>query len=388
MRMRRTVLLLASVALAVLLASGAAWALPAETPDDTPMVNGPVRAVEQVGASVWVGGNFSEVRRRDGSLVDRVDGAAVFDSATGEYVDGVAPDLGGDVMDMAVYGTNVVIAGSFPGPSSTKKNLVAVDGATGAVVGWHDAPKLKSVLAAPGLGRVYGGGVSLSAFDFATGKRLWTRARTTVDPSLRTHAVSAAHRDLELDGSTIWSACVCDAVDGNPAKALVKLSAEGVHDPYWSPAGAGPSAFGISVVQYGGALYLGAGGSDFLAAHYKADGKRQWVRDTSGSAQVVEIADGQLVVGGHFWEVADGGGDRCGFRSSNNAATLDPYGECQTRKGLAAYTFGGVLDPWNPKAQGGEEVWALHADGTRLHVGGDFRQLNDTDQTYYARLSS
>ncbi len=215
--MRRTGLLLASVAIAVLVASGVALALPSETPDETPVLDGPVRAFAKVGTNVWVGGNFSEVRRRDGSLVDRVDGAAVFDSATGEYVDGVAPSLGGDVMDMAVYGTNVVIAGSFPGPSSTKKNLVAVDGATGAVVGWHDAPKLKSVLAAPGLGRVYGGGVSLSAFDFATGKKLWTRARTTVDPSLRTHSVSAAHRDLELDGSTIWSACACDAVDGNPA---------------------------------------------------------------------------------------------------------------------------------------------------------------------------
>ena len=39
----------------------------------------------------------------------------------------------------------------------------------------------------------------------------------------------ACYRDLELDadGQTIWAACVCDAVNGNPAKALVKLGHRG-----------------------------------------------------------------------------------------------------------------------------------------------------------------
>ena len=53
--MRRTVLLLVSVALAMLLASGTAFALPSETPDDTPMLNGPARTFAQVGTDVWVG---------------------------------------------------------------------------------------------------------------------------------------------------------------------------------------------------------------------------------------------------------------------------------------------------------------------------------------------
>jgi hypothetical protein len=92
------------------------------------------------------------------------------------------------------------------------------------------APPLKSVLAAPDLGRVYGGRDSLSAFEFATGKRLWTKAKTTVDPSLRTRD-NKAYRDLELDGKTIWAACVCDAVNGKSAKALVKLSTEGSMTP-------------------------------------------------------------------------------------------------------------------------------------------------------------
>jgi hypothetical protein len=285
----------------------------------------------------------------------------------------------------------VVVGGNFPGPTSSQKNLVALDGTTGAVVRWYNSPVLESVLAAPGLGRVYGGGVSLSAFEFATGKRLWTRAKTTVDPNLRSHALGAGYRDLELDGSTIWAACACDTVEGKPAKSLVKLSTEGAHAASWATQ-AGTASYGISLAQTGGTLYLAAGGSDFLAAYPKANnGKRAWLRDTSGSAQVVEVMEGQLVVGGHFWEVADQASDDCGHRSSNNAATLDPKDQCQTRHGLAAYSFSGTLDPnWSPMLAGQYNLaWALLPDATtgRLYVGGEFLTVNGVKQNYYARLS-
>src|SRR5918999_4001938 len=207
-----------------------ALALPSEVPDDTPMVDGRVRAIEQVGTNIWVGGRFTKVKKRDGTVLANVANVAVFDSQTEQYKP-IAPSLGGtgaEVWDMMVYGTgpdaDVLIAGKFSGPSSTKKNLVLVDGTTGKVIRWYNnSPTLKSVLAAPGLGRVYGGGVSLSAFEFSTGKKLWTTAKTTVDPTIRIHDSSPAYRDLELDGKTIWAACICDAVDGKPAKALVKL---------------------------------------------------------------------------------------------------------------------------------------------------------------------
>ena len=77
-----------------------------------------------------------------------------------------------------------------------------------------------------------------------------------------------------------------------PAKALVKLSTEGVHNASWV-ADAGEGAFGISVVNAKGVLYLGTWGSDYLAEFSKKSGKRSWVRDTSGSAQAVAVLDRQ-----------------------------------------------------------------------------------------------
>ena len=108
-------------------------------------------------------------------------------------------------------------------------------------------------------------GVSLSAFDFATGKKLWTKAKTTVDPTIRTHDSSPAYRDLELDanGETIWAACICDAVNAARPRPWVKLDIEGNHDASWlTEAGKGRSAnrwlttMGSSISRQGAATLV------------------------------------------------------------------------------------------------------------------------------------
>ena len=212
----------------------------------------------------------------------------------------------------------VLIAGKFPGPSSDRRNLVLVDSGTGKVLRWYDSPSLKSVLPAPNLaapgggGRVYAGGVSLTAFDFATGDQLWSRSRTKIDPDIRGRQTVPGYRDLLLDGQTIWAACACDAVEGERAKAMVKLGTDGRHYSSWVTE-AGKGSVGQAVLQYNNKLYLGAGGSDFVAQYGKSNGgKRGWVRDTSGSTQTLAAMDNKLVVGGHFFYVGDQGGDRCG----------------------------------------------------------------------------
>jgi hypothetical protein len=107
------------------------------------------------------------------------------------------------------------------------------------------------------------------------------------------------------------------------------------------------------------------------------------------------------VIGGHFWEVADGLSDepvdmvdKCGHGRSgdvdqNGIPTLDPNNKCETRKGIASYSPSGVLDSnWSPTYAGKYSlVWALHVDEGRLHTGGEFLTVNGVTQNYYARLS-
>src|SRR5215217_4640183 len=234
--MRRIVLLLLSTAVALLIASGFVLALPSERSDKTPMVNGTVRAIEQVGTNVWLGGKFTQVKGHRGTMVANVSNLAVFDSKTNKFKN-IAPELGGtdsEVWDMTLYGEHVLIAGNFTGTSSIQKNLVLVKGAgpnAGQVIQWYNSPSLKSALAAPAVGSVYGGGESLTAFE-RSGKKLWTKAKTTVNTNLYPDAPSPSYRDLELDadGETIWAACACDTVGGKAAKALVKFDLQGNHD--------------------------------------------------------------------------------------------------------------------------------------------------------------
>ena len=104
--MKMTVLLLLSTAVALLLASGAVLALPSERPDDTPMVDGRVRAIEQVGTNVWLGGRISQVKVRDGEVLGRAGDLAVLDSRTDSYKP-IAPDLGSpgaEVWNIEAYG--------------------------------------------------------------------------------------------------------------------------------------------------------------------------------------------------------------------------------------------------------------------------------------------
>jgi hypothetical protein len=91
---RRTVLSLLSTVVALLFAAGTVLALPAEKADKTQMVNGTVRAIEQVGTNIWLGGKFTQVKQRNGTVVANVSNLAVFDSKTKQYKN-ITPKLGG-----------------------------------------------------------------------------------------------------------------------------------------------------------------------------------------------------------------------------------------------------------------------------------------------------
>ena len=116
-----------------------------------------------------------------------------------------------------------------------------------------------------------------------------------------------------------------------------------------------------------------------------AGGNRSWVRDTTGSAQAVTVMGEQLVVGGHFWEVADHLNDDCGHRLGGQR----PQRRVPDQKGHSRLLVRGRLDPdWDPSYAGKYSlVWALHVEGARLHTGGEFLTVNGVTQNYYARFS-
>jgi hypothetical protein len=419
--------ILTSLALAVVLATAlpAVASLPAESPADTHQVNGPrVRSVAVVGDNVWIGGRFTQVQAPNGSNVDAVDNLAVLDRVTGAPSTTASPlALAGvtnaEVWKLETDGTTVYASGKFKLVSGGKNyvNLLAFDGSDGSLISSFQpktVPVAQSVVAGGGL--VYAGGKKLVAYDAATGAAAsgFVTSTITTDSTFRPgHNTPPQHRDLQLIDGFLYSACQCDALTQQTRQRLVKAlvrfdPATGIHDESFSPEGlgfleeeAGVGATGISLAWDGSDLYLGAGGSDFVARYspeltYQVSdgvyryGQQDWKRDTSGSAQAVAVSGTDLLVGGHFVEVANEQGDACGFKSSD-PRTLDPNDECVTRNRLMSYTMEGELQDWNPSVTGKYNgVWSivLEDTSTSVHIGGEFTKVKNVPQTHYARLDA
>lgn len=388
-------------------ASPAVASIPSDVPADTHQVNGRVRSVAVVGDHVWMGGVFTEVQTGKNAKVEDVTNLAVLHRQTGAPVAATPLALGGisgaQVWKLAAYGSTVYAAGKFSlaADGKTYSNLLAFDATTGALIpGFRPTGVGVSTAVAVTDGVVFAGGSKLDAVDASTGASLPGFATSTIatDRSLRGHNTPPQHRDLQLIDGWLYSACQCDSLtqDGTTrgVKSLVRFDpVTGAHDPSFTPQGAGSSSFGIAVASDGSDLYLAAGGSDFVARYAPSVGHGSglvgaqiWKRDTSGSAQAIAVSYGDLIVGGHFVEIADGIGDNCGFRSSD-PSTLDPNDECATRNRLAAYTLDGTLQAWDPSVTGNYNgVWSIALDAASIHIGGEFRKVHGIRQTYYARL--
>jgi len=355
-----------------------------------------VQAIEIVNGVVFLGGFFTSVQDVDGSVHD-VDGFAAFNMSDGQFRDDLTPSFAGGgvnppyIWDLDVRGGEVLLAGNFNNPANAAQaNLAAVDAAVGNLRWFTAAPALKSVLVAPD-GTIYAGGTSLTRWSGDGRTKLFkAKTKVAIDPGVAgRHNASPGYRDLMWWAGSLWAACGCDSAGGINTKAFIKLDANGNLDTSFSLVGKiGVAATGLSVATDNIHLYLGAGGSDFIASIDAASGGSvNWKRDTSGSTQGVEFFQGAVVIGGHFVEAADQGSDNCGFKSSN-PGSLDPNSQCQTRNGLAVYSTAGALQGWSPSLAGAYSLaWAIEPEGNALHIGGEFKTVNGVARLDYAKLA-
>jgi hypothetical protein len=345
-----------------------AWAtLPSVTPDQTLGTNGKVREIVQVGNVLWVGGRFTALVDGQGNVVEpNLNNLAALDAMTGGVAQGVnVPDLTGGnpiVFDLSTDGSQVYAAGTFQ-HSAGSKNLLEFDGLTGQVGDKFVAQALKSVLVDGDI--VLGGGKKMNAWDRNGSKRNDFVVTTPLtNPSLRNHNTPPMYTDIvPMPGGGWLAACKCDWIlnpgeSTNPEteeKAIVRMFGDGSVDHGRNQELKNDSAaFGWNLQIDTDGVVLAAGGSDFTQK-LTFDGRQMWKTDTNGSSQTVIRMDDRYIVGGHF---------RC---VGNNI--FHPR--------LVALTLTGALDPsWTvPVTANYNGVWALHADGASLWVGGEFTKL-------------
>jgi len=286
-----------------------ALALPAEAPDDTWMVNGPVRSLERVGSTIWIGGNFTRLRSSaSGGSEIAVRGIAALDVTTGAPVAGLhLPKVAGGaatVFDLDAGGGVLYAGGRFDSvDGSARRNLVAIDPADGRVLPFSaKAPTTFAVLADAD-GGAYAGKPHLRR-STASGARDhgFESQVPTVSPS-SSNGPAILDVAFAPDGDVFVTGAF-DFLNGEQHRVIAKLDPDSGEPRSWALGGAlGTNPRGIDLFVDAGrdALFAAVGGSDFAARYRISNGALVWKIDTSGAAQgIAPFGADRVVVGGHF----------------------------------------------------------------------------------------
>ncbi len=354
-----------AVLLAVAMAPAPSHATVRDEPQaQSPTVDGIVRAIAHRGNTVFVGGEFDEVKGPNGTFQRA--GAAAFNVRTGK-VKAWNPRTDGQVNDIEVRREGVYLGGSFRKVGGkTRRNLALVKAGAGRPTSW--APKANGTVNALAVrkGRLFAGGdftrvdgtkrQRLAAFKRANGRLLgWS-------PKARNGQV----HDLVAIGRGVIVAGEFRSLNGQARferLALVRRS-NGRTVRRFDP-NTRHVVLGAHVA--GGRVYAAIGGPSGggLMAVKRSDGSTSWHKRFNGDVEAVTVLNGDLYVGGHFTRV-------CVDQEQS-------YGECVTpgesvRRRAASLAADGSVNSWNPNfARGDAGVVAFDVDGAanRLVAGGD-----------------
>jgi trimeric autotransporter adhesin len=374
--MRRVVLLLASMSLAVLLACGVAFAAALSSqPKNAPTVhtNDTVWTSLRVGDTVYLGGAFTSVNGKPRS------GLAAINANTGRLT-AWAPKANGAVLALAASpsGDSIYAGGEFTSVNGIARgHVVAISASTGRVrKEWNAHADLPVYSLATWGRRVYLGGefrkvngsnrLHLAAVRRGEGK-LYANWAPTTNGIVRTLALSPNKRRLYAGGNY-------SVISGKrrPNLAALHPATGAVKD--WSP---NPKVdndyevFDLAVTRK--TVYVAGGGRDpdgTAEAFSAAKGASVWQYSSNGDFQAVARLKGKLYFGGHF-------------------TTLYTKPEEKRRNKLMAVAAptGRLVARWTPSANGG--VWSMTANPGRhrVYAGGAFTEISGRPMRGFAQLS-
>ena len=375
--MRRVVLLLASMSLAVLLACGVAFAAAVSNQPNnarsTVHTNDTVWTSLRVGDRVYLGGAFTSVNGKPRS------GLAAITANTGRLT-AWAPNANHSVLALVASpsGDSIYAGGEFTSVNGIARgHVVAIGASTGRVrKEWNADADLPVYSLATSGRRVYLGGKfrkvngrnrqGLAAVRSTDGK-VYPNWTPTTDGNVRTLALSPHKRRLYAGGnySVISGKRRPNLAALDPATGAVKdwIPNPMVDNDY--------EVFDLEVTNK--KVYVAGGGRDpdgTAEAFGAGKGDSVWRYASNGDFQAVALLKRKLYFGGHFTKL-----DRKTeeIRRNKLMAVAAPTGRLDAR--------------WKPGANGG--VWSMTANPARhrVYAGGAFTQINGRPKRGFAQLS-
>ena len=405
--MRRAVLLLATVASAILLAAGMTLAQEAgtsptinQTPDKTWMTNGAVYSVIRHGDYVYVGGKFTRVRSAvTGGQSFAATNLARFRADTGAGDPTWTPDVtGADMTKTNVYALaeangKIWLGGSFGAVNGVaRRNLAAVSPGTGAVdpnvdpVVGPEASTVRTMIASDT--KVYVGG-TFSTVDGKGRKNL-----AAIKPSGELDTVWKPKADkvvwtlaFSCDDATVFAGGKFQNAAGSdgvfsPRSYIARFDAtSGSLHPWAVPTsvllGLDETSNASDLAVTCKRVTTGFLGIPNLVFSFRLDtgniGSMAWSYNANGNVQTAAmLGPDKVIIGGHFKRA--------------------PYGVPRTRIAMINLSDGSTDPSWDPAitGAGGTYVngpWDLLVDDNRLYVGGEFHQVGGLTQTNFARFT-
>jgi trimeric autotransporter adhesin len=354
-----------AIALTVAL-PGPARAIVSDNPDDpTCETNGRVNAVAYLGGTIYIGGSFTQVRNCGGdpTVVTR-NRLAAFDAATGALRTSWNPSANGVVRALKVSpaGTRIYVGGDFSTVGgAVRARVAALSPTSGNAFGWspYVNDSVKSITTSNSGATVYVGGDftsaegagrrHLAAFNATSGNL--TSLKPNVSNGTGNFATVLA-MDVSADGDTLYFAGDFALVNGSSRRNAAAVSSGIGTLRAWSPAATADIVGDLTLSSSGRTVFVGgrATGGYVQAYGPTAGGSPVWNVGTNGDVEALAIISSTLYVGGHFTSVAgQGRGHLAALRAS-----------------------GGVLENWNPDANGVFGAFGAAITSSRVAFGGEF----------------
>jgi hypothetical protein len=368
-----------SAAAVLVLGATSAWAAVVKsTVTPTWQTNGRVEAIQVVGSTVYIGGQFTSVRPAGDPLgtgeVAR-NRVAAFNISTGALLPW-DPNASGTVQAIAVSGSTVFLGGSFTKVGGKgHQRLAAVDATTGAPIATFKPTIDAEVLTLSLSGSdVYAGGmfttINGATHDYIAALNTSTGA---LDPAF-TGQADAGVLASTIEGGKLVIGGNFANVDGGSQNHIAALNPTtgatlpwGTHTPYDVVALASDSA---------GVYVAGAGTGGNFAAFNPSTGSMTWQGGTNGNVQAITVFNGEVYAGGHYT-------DYCGPQGGQHTCT-NPI---PRSKILAVDETTGTLQSWAPSVNSALGVFALDGGAGFLELGGDFTKVAGTAQQGFAAFA-
>ena len=365
-RPRRALLSVAALAGLLLCTTAAQAALRPAPEAPWATANGRVLAIVRVNDVVYIGGKFTQMTDRDGTVRPRNHLAAI--SAADGHVLPWNPGANNTVRSLAVStdGKTIYIGGDFTSLGGAPRAHAAAEAAiapaslvtAGTLRTW--APKADgSIYTIAQLGaRVYLGGAFLHIGSHGRPRLASVSAATGGLTAWHPKADGAVRAILpKSNGSTLFVGGLFHHMNGANQPHLVALNpSSGALEPWKSH----PTDSILTLTANASYLYAGdKGGGGHVRSYMLNTGKLRWTETANGNVNTIALvgqgAAQQLVLGGHFTKV--------GRYARHKVAMISPK-------------TGGVdasAGAWHPAAAGSDlGVYAELAYGQHVYFGGDF----------------